>query len=50
MRRKGLPILVGILLIILNFMVHLFVPGTWFAESLVSRRARSGRSCRQARP
>ena len=33
MKRKGLPILVGVLLIIFNFLVHLFFPGTWFAET-----------------
>ena len=33
MKNKGLPILIGILLIILNFLTQLFFPGTWVAET-----------------
>ena len=33
MKYRGLPVLIGVLLIIVNLVIHLIWPGSWLAES-----------------
>ncbi len=32
-KHKGAPVLIGVLLVLVNFLLHLLWPGSWLAET-----------------
>jgi hypothetical protein len=33
MKHRGLPVVIGVALIVINLLIHLIWPGSWLAES-----------------